>query len=99
MWLYLELAADTYIAGLGFDARHREDTLLLLDLVAVFPIDILWDCAGELLCYFTREEKTYSSLNLSLQGTFGELVHCTRDLTWDLVNKPSIEGYLREPHP
>ena len=33
--------AGTYVAGLGFDAGDREDTLLLLDLVAVFPIDIL----------------------------------------------------------
>jgi hypothetical protein len=32
----------TYVAGLGFDAGHCKDTLFLLDLVAIFPIDILW---------------------------------------------------------
>ena len=31
----------TYVAGLGLDASDCEDTLFLLDLVAVFPIDIL----------------------------------------------------------
>ncbi len=31
----------TYVAGLCFDAGNGEDTLLLLDLVAIFPIDIL----------------------------------------------------------
>ena len=33
----------TYVPGLGLDAGNGEDTLLLLDLVAVFPIDVLWD--------------------------------------------------------
>ena len=33
--------AGTYVAGLGLDAGDGEDTFLLLDLVAVFPIDIL----------------------------------------------------------
>jgi hypothetical protein len=38
----LERRKGTYVAGLGFDAGDCEDTLFLLDLVAVFPIDILW---------------------------------------------------------
>lgn len=38
----LERRKGTYIAGLGLDAGDCKDTLFLLDLVAVFPIDILW---------------------------------------------------------
>jgi hypothetical protein len=33
----------TYAAGFGFDARDGEDTFFLLDLVAVFTIDVLWE--------------------------------------------------------
>jgi hypothetical protein len=38
----LERRKGTYVAGLGFDAGNCEDSLFLLDLVAVFPIDVLW---------------------------------------------------------
>jgi hypothetical protein len=31
----------TYVAGFGLDTGDRKDTLFLLNLVAVFPIDIL----------------------------------------------------------
>ena len=37
----------TYVAGLGLDAGNSEDTLFLLDLVAIFPIDILWSGGGK----------------------------------------------------
>ena len=43
----LELRKSTYVASLGFDAGDCEDTLFLLDLVAVFPIDILWSDYGK----------------------------------------------------
>ncbi len=72
--------AGTYVAGLGLDAGDREDTLLLLDLVAVLPINILWGCSDKIPSYGIRAEKTYSSLHLGLQSTLGELVHCASDL-------------------
>ena len=43
--------AGTYVAGLGLDAGDREDTLLLLDLVAVLPINILWGCSDKIVIW------------------------------------------------
>lgn len=71
---------STYVAGLGLDAGDGEDTLLLLDLVAVFPIDILWGCLDKVPSYGVRAQKTYSSFHLSLQSALGKLVHCAGDL-------------------
>jgi len=36
---------------LGLDAGDREDTLLLLDLVAVLPINILWGCSDKIVIW------------------------------------------------
>jgi hypothetical protein len=36
----------TYVAGFGLDAGDGGDTFLLLDLVAVVPIDILESFSG-----------------------------------------------------
>ena len=72
--------AGTHVTSLGLDAGDREDTLFLFDLVAVFPIDILWGCLDEVLSYGIRTEKTYSSLHLGLQSALGKLVHCAGDL-------------------
>jgi len=72
--------AGTYVAGFGLDAGDREDTLLLLDLVAVFPIDILWGCSDKVPSFGIQTEKTYSSLHLGLQSALGKLVHCAGDL-------------------
>ena len=70
----------TYVAGLSFDAGDGEDTLLLLNFVAVFTIDVLWGCSGKVWCIASEQSKTYGSFHLGLQSTLGELVHCARDL-------------------
>lgn len=78
---YQNLRLGAYITGLCFHASNCECALFLLDLVAVFSVNVLKSTTST--CDWTRcMDVTHRCFDLSLQRPCGQLVHSGSDFTF-----------------